>query len=120
MREFPAGKVLDAVPYIELIRQFTSGRMSAPDFETAYFELCGSDDKVLPKVIAEPINEIFYDLDDYVPDPELRAEVNGLGEETLRERVVVQLRLLVEAVTAASEKGNEVSGQSDPNRPDLG
>ncbi|HEX7658234.1 MAG TPA: colicin immunity domain-containing protein [Pseudonocardiaceae bacterium] len=100
----PSGKARNAAPYIEIISRFTSGQISASEFEAAYIALFSSETKLLPKVVATPINEVFYDIDDYVSDPELRAEMSGLDDEQLRERVAVQLQLLVEAVESEGQQ----------------
>ncbi|HWE90646.1 MAG TPA: colicin immunity domain-containing protein [Pseudonocardiaceae bacterium] len=98
MRKFPRGTTKDAAPYIDLIQKFASGKIAAPEFETAYLLLFQSENKVLPDTVEQPLNDLFYAVDDYVEDPQLRADVNGLDDDQVRDRAASALRLLVAAV----------------------
>lgn len=98
MREFPRGTTQDAQPYIALIRSFTEGQITAQQFEERYLRLSKSEEKLLPKAVSKPINEVFYSVDEYVSDPDLRARAGGIDDDQLKEDAAAALAALVSAV----------------------
>src|SRR5947209_19665749 len=77
MREYQPGSVEDGWPYARLAQSFVNEELSAEQFEDRYLDLFRSDDKNLPDSVADPIHEIFYDIDEYVSDPALRVKASG-------------------------------------------
>jgi len=81
---------------LQLSRRFAAGMISGPDFETAFMQARGAN-AGLTRVLADVLDQIFYGVDDYVADDDLRPEVyGGIDEEQLREIVRAQLRRLDE------------------------
>lgn len=62
--------------------------MTADQFETVYLAAyLGHDDSSLSDDVFAVVDSLFYDVDAYVGDPELRPRVDGaIGPEELRER----------------------------------
>ena len=82
---------------LQLSKQFAVGSISGPEFETAFLQARGLN-AGLADVLADVLVQIFYGVDDYVADDELRPKIRGgIDEEQLREIVRTQLRRLDEA-----------------------
>jgi self-protective colicin-like immunity protein len=80
--------------YRDLIADFADGRISAQDFESAYLQVFKTDhDKVFGHEF-NVLEELFFAVDDYVEDPELRQKVGGLNDEELRARAEATYSLL--------------------------
>ena len=70
--------------YKDLILNFINQTISAEEFESAYLALFKHDsDQVLGPEF-NILENLFFAIDDFVADPELRATVHGLDEEGLR------------------------------------
>ena len=76
------GQALSA--YLELIEQFVNGHISAERFEAVFLSRFKTETTHLPDTAFNVLDGLFGDVDDYVSDPGLRAEVGGLDDEQLR------------------------------------
>ncbi|MEH0820944.1 MULTISPECIES: colicin immunity domain-containing protein [unclassified Micromonospora] len=56
--------------------------LTAPEFEVAYLNLFKYDPH--GAAVARPLEWLFSEVDAFVADPDLRAQVGGSDEETLR------------------------------------
>lgn len=72
--------------YRQLISRFVDRKMSAEEFEAAYLPLFKHDHDQVPGAEFNVLEELFFAVDDYVADPELRKAVHGLDDEQLRAR----------------------------------
>jgi len=70
--------------YIELISRFTSGALSAPDFETRYLEFTKQDGMLYGEPMFGIIDKLFGDVDEYFDDPDATPEERAQAAETLR------------------------------------
>lgn len=102
-----------ALPFLELTRQFVDGKLTGLEFETEYLALSRSRKGRLPDDVVKPIHELFYDIDEYVADPELRARAGGLDDEQLLASAKTALRLLDAAI--ARHQDNRDPSPEDPH-----
>lgn len=86
MNEVNAGVSRMLENYRELIRRFSIGEMTADDFENEYLTRFKNDSDQVTGAEFDILDELFADVDDYVDDPELRAETGGISGGELRER----------------------------------
>jgi hypothetical protein len=70
--------------YKALISDFICGRVSAPDFESKYLQLFKTDTSKAADIEFNVLENLFFAIDDYVADPELRERVCGLDDDELR------------------------------------
>lgn len=70
--------------YVELISRFTSGALSAPDFETRYLEFTKQDGMFYGEPMFGVIDKLFGDVDEYFDDPDATPEERAQAAETLR------------------------------------
>lgn len=83
--------------HLKLTRRFAAGLIPGPEFETAFLRVRGEYHETLPDPVDDVMDEIFYGVDDYVADDDLRPKVHGgIDEDQLREIVRTQLRRLDE------------------------
>lgn len=101
MDQFETGTAEDAERYVTLARAFVNSEISAAEFEDAYLTLFRNETKYIPKEFAGPINEIFYDVDAYVADPDLRED-GDLDDKQLKDKVAVSTEKLQNALTGQS------------------
>lgn len=73
--------------YEPIMKRFIDGDISAQDFEDRYLATFKLDKHQVPGREFDVLDGLFADVDDYVADPALRAEVGGLDDEQLREKV---------------------------------
>jgi hypothetical protein len=71
--------------YRDLISDFVGDRLSAQDFESKYLQIFKTDADQVPSQEFNVLEQLFFAIDDYVADPELRAKVGGLDERDLRD-----------------------------------
>jgi hypothetical protein len=91
----PANLPEPARRLLQSSRRFAAGLLPGPEFETAFLAARMDIHAVLPETLADVIDQMFYGVDDYVADDELRPNVyGGIDEEQLREVVRAQLRRL--------------------------
>ncbi|MFI7004684.1 colicin immunity domain-containing protein [Nocardia sp. NPDC050175] len=74
--------------YGNLIRKFIAGEIAAPKFESEYLVAFKSEQAHLSPRDFGILDSLFADVDDYVSDPQLRIEADGLDDEQLRQRAV--------------------------------
>jgi hypothetical protein len=72
--------------YRDLISDFVSGRLPAQSFESRYLQLFKTDIDQVPGNEFDVLEELFFAVDDYVADPELREKAGGLNDDELRTR----------------------------------
>ncbi|WP_428342354.1 colicin immunity domain-containing protein [Mycobacterium sp.] len=72
--------------YRDLISDFTSNRLSAQSFESRYLQIFKTDTDQVPSNEFDLLEKLFFAVDDYVADPELREKVGGLDDDQLRDR----------------------------------
>lgn len=82
------------LPHRSLIVAFTSGSMSADQFETQFLAQYKADPTPWPPELFEILDGLFFDVDEYVGDPDLRARGGGLDAPELRARAEATLRRL--------------------------
>ncbi|MCV6983994.1 hypothetical protein H7H78_00540 [Mycobacterium shinjukuense] len=70
--------------YRELISSFINREISAQHFESSYLALFKHGKDQFPGPEFNVLEGLFFDVDDYVADPELRRDVHGLDDEELR------------------------------------
>lgn len=80
--------------YVNLLQAFSVGRLGASRFERRYLDLFQSDATFHPPDVFGPIENVFFAVDAYCGDPDLRDEYD-IDEEQLRERVNEALGALV-------------------------
>lgn len=85
----------DAVaPYAVLLRLLIDGRVTGEEFEVVFLPLYKRDGTDWPPEIFDVLDGFFADVDAFCADPELRAEVGGIGEAELRRRAVIAFERL--------------------------
>jgi Bacterial self-protective colicin-like immunity len=89
--------------YKELISSFINGQISAQEFETFYLKLFQYDTNQVPGIEFNILEELFFDVDDYAADPELRERAGGLDDEELRTRAREAYRKLYETYGVSAE-----------------
>ena len=67
--------------YRDLISRFANGQISAQEFESAYLALFKHDQDQVPGAEFNILEGLFFAVDDYVADPELRRRLQGLDPE---------------------------------------
>ncbi len=87
-----------------LIADFVSGAVSADQFETTYLAQYKADPTLWTQDLFDILDGLFFDVDDYVSDAELRAEAGGLDGPELRLRAEVALRQLERYVRDARDE----------------
>lgn len=80
--------------YRSLITEFVTGAMTADAFETRFLAQYKDDPTKWPREIFEILDGLFFDVDDYAGDPDLRARAGGLDAADLRARAEETLRKL--------------------------
>jgi hypothetical protein len=72
--------------YQDLISNFIGGQLSADNFESMYLKVFKADEDQVPSPEFDVLEKLFFAIDDYVADPELREKVGGLSDNELRVR----------------------------------
>jgi hypothetical protein len=80
--------------YRDLIADFVGGRVSAQNFESAYLEVFKTDKDQVPGREFDVLEKLFFAVDDYIADPELREKMGGLNDGELRARAEETYSLL--------------------------
>ena len=70
-------------PYLVLLSLFTGGRIDADDFEAIFLPLYKYDPTLWSEADFGILDRLFGYVDDYCPDPVLRAKVGGLDGGSL-------------------------------------
>ncbi len=70
--------------HLSALRKFTSGKISAPQFEGEFFNICGRMGYIFPREADRIINDFFWSssVEDYCSYPEIREE-GDLDDEAL-------------------------------------
>lgn len=71
---------------LPMIGRFVTGTSTAQEFEREYLIAFKNDVDRWPESQFAQLDSLFADVDDYVADPALRAEVGGLDDDQLRDR----------------------------------
>lgn len=79
--------------YVGLLRALLADDLTAGDFERSYIELFGNDVTLRPEPTFRVLNDLFFAVDAFCPDPALR-DADDLDEEQLRDRARVALAAL--------------------------
>jgi len=83
----------DTGKYLSLMSEFLSDEMPVVDFQTSYLHVFKNESEQLDSASFKILDTLFGDIDSFVLDPELRAELESqnpgfyLDEATLRRRV---------------------------------
>ena len=85
--------------HIELMEAFLSGRLSVDRFERQYLDLYSSDATLRGDAIFRVIDDVFFAVDEYCGDPDLRGEYD-IDEDQLRDRVRAALSALADLKAA--------------------
>ena len=72
--------------YLDLMRDFLADQISASDFERRYLDLFQNDKIARPEHTFRDLNDLFFDVDAFCGDPELR-DGDDLDEDQLRASV---------------------------------
>lgn len=80
--------------YIQLIISFIDHKIPTEQFESSYLDLFKHDEEQVAGAEFDILEKLFFAVDDYVVDPELRSRVGGLGDEELRDRAQEAYRKL--------------------------
>ncbi len=98
--------------YAALISNFVNGRISAHEFETAYLSLFKNDKDQVPGSAFDILDGLFFYVDEYVADPELRNRAGGLDDEELRARAREAYRKLYQTESAPARDPETPPGGS--------
>jgi hypothetical protein len=71
---------------------------STDELESRYLRLYKGDSTEWPEAVFRVLDDFFFDVDDYVADDALRAEVGGIDAEQLRVKAEQALQRLDELV----------------------
>lgn len=77
--------------YLTLMRNFSTGVLSAGQFEEKFLNLFKSDISRRPEKEFTILDKLFADVDAFCADPEIRDE-EDLSEDDLRQSVLRALR----------------------------
>jgi hypothetical protein len=83
-------------PYRALLQRFVSGDTSAETLEHNFLAQYKRDATNWPEPVFRLLEDFFFDVDDYVADDGLRAQVNGIDAAQLRAKAVLTLQRLAE------------------------
>ncbi|CAM3783097.1 colicin immunity domain-containing protein [Smaragdicoccus niigatensis] len=73
--------------YEPILRRFIRHEISGQEFETDFLSQWRGHRRQPGSPELDIINEIFYDVDEYVDDPDLRERAGGMDTATLRTKV---------------------------------
>ena len=79
-----AAAAMEAAKYRKLISKFINRRISAQQFESSYLALFKHDKDQVPSAEFNILEGLFFAVDDYVADTELRRRLQGLDPELRR------------------------------------
>jgi hypothetical protein len=83
--------------YRPIMARFLAGESTAEDFEREYLATFKNDANQVLGDEFDVLDGLFADVDEYVADPTLRAQVGGLGDAELKDRVRAAYRKLFDA-----------------------
>ena len=79
--------------YLDLMRAFLRGELTAIEFERRYIALFGEDEAIRPEPTFRVLNDLFFAVDAFCADSALR-DADDLDEDQLRARVRAALATL--------------------------
>lgn len=94
--------------YLELLRAYLAGSMTADTFQHTYLDKFKSENRPLGEESFNVLDELFGDVDAFCPDPVLLAELTKiksgwyLDEKTLRGRVEAAVKR-IEGIAAEAD-----------------
>ncbi|MGH3630991.1 MAG: colicin immunity domain-containing protein [Sciscionella sp.] len=112
-----ARNIIEAlVPYRDLLTQFVSGTITADQLETRYIALYTDDPTEWPEEVFRVLDSYFFDVDDYVVDDALRAEVGGIDAAQLQAKAAQTLARLdaLDKPAGASDQGPSRDSPAPP------
>ncbi len=71
-------------PYAEILHRFTSGMISAPEFEAEYLKFAKKDERIHGQPAFGIIDRMFADVDEYFDDPDETPEERARAADILR------------------------------------
>jgi len=71
--------------YMDLIRRYLNETVSSEEFERVYLQMYKDDPTIRPSAEYDVLNVLFFDIDAFCADPELRS-ADDLDEASLRIR----------------------------------
>lgn len=90
---FPTAQL---VPYRAVLRAFVDRDVDADACERQFLDLFTADATHWPDEVFRALEDFFFDVDDYVADDSLRAQVNGINAEQLRTKAELTLQRLAD------------------------
>lgn len=93
-KAYPQAVAVMLANYEPILRRFVRHEIAGQEFETEFLKTWRGHKHQAHSPQLDIINEIFYDVDEYVDDPELRERAGGLDTATLRTRVQDAYRAL--------------------------
>jgi Bacterial self-protective colicin-like immunity len=84
----------DGCQYLSLLKRFLANEVSAEEFQAAYLGIFKHENRQLDPSLFSILDTLFGDVDSFVSDPELRAELElqnpdfYLDEAELRHKVL--------------------------------
>jgi hypothetical protein len=85
-------------PYGVLIRAFVDGALSGEEFEIIFLTM-QRDGPGWSGEAGRVLDELFFDVDDFDPDPDRRALIGGIDEAELRVRAAAAFARLSDLAT---------------------
>jgi hypothetical protein len=92
--------------YLDLLRSFVCGDISASSFEKIYLQTFKNEETVFGGQAYEILNELFGDIDEYCADPTIRDE-DDIDEKELLRRVGSALERLEARKAEWEAEGSE-------------
>ena len=80
--------------YEPILRRFIQEEISGQQFETEFLDTWRRHRHQASSPQLDIINEVFYDVDEYVDDPDLRERAGGQDAASLRVKVLAAYRSL--------------------------
>jgi self-protective colicin-like immunity protein len=74
----------DLVAYVDLLRWFVDGQLSAPEFERRYLRLVKDDQVIHGEPAFGIIDGLFFYVDEYFDDPDYTEQQRVAAEDELR------------------------------------
>lgn len=90
------------IQYDVLLRLFVDGRITGDEFEALFLPLYLNNPGNWPDGVFELLDSLFFDVDDYTGDSELRSWVGGIDEGELRRRTAECLSALTRLAVVAA------------------
>lgn len=70
-------------PYADAMNRFVNKEITAQQFEAEYLELFRNETELIDGDEFHVLDEVFYYVDEYTPDPELRQRAGGFDDDEL-------------------------------------